>query len=373
MRAFVLAILVAVASANLAPLFKMENNIAGEYIVVLKDETLFDDDLKDELSRIPGINIRKHFEKVFKGFEAHMDGPGLMSVRERKDVKYVEEDSLVSFLEEAATWGLDRIDQRYLPLDGEVEFTGTGKGVSAYIIDTGIYPGNSAFQGRAEVGFDAIGDGEKGIDCNGHGTHCSGTIGSYPYGIAREATLYGVRVLDCFGSGSTSNVIAGCDFVAEKAEKPAVASMSLGGGASETMDQAIRGMHNAGVAVSVAAGNSDNDACLYSPAREPLAITVGATDIDDSRAYFSCFGKCVDIFAPGVDILSTYIGSRTATASLSGTSMACPHVTGAAVIALGNNMDLTPDELAKKLFDDATTDTITDPGQGSPNKLLYIP
>ncbi|XP_072045617.1 aqualysin-1-like [Amphiura filiformis] len=373
MRAFVFAVLLAVATADLAPLFKMENKIPGEYLVVMKEETLYDDFLKGELSKIPGINIQRHFEKVFKGFEAKMDAGGLLGVRERKDVKYVEEDSIVSFLEEAASWGLDRVDQRYLPLDGEFDITGTGEGANAYIIDTGIYPDNSYFERRAEVAFDAIGDGQDGLDCNGHGTHCAGTIGSNPYGIAREASLYGVRVLDCFGSGAYSDVVAGCDWVAENGKRPAVGSMSLGGGASESMDQAIRGMHNSGVAVAVAAGNSDADACLYSPAREPLAITVGATDIDDSRAYFSNYGTCVDIFAPGVNIVSTYIGSETATASLSGTSMACPHVAGGAAVALGNNNDLTPDELVTKLVEDATTDVITDPGLGSPNKLLYVP
>ncbi|XP_072046371.1 uncharacterized protein [Amphiura filiformis] len=379
MRLLLLAALVALSSANLAPLFEHEKKIDGEYIVVLKHDVDLDEFrnwVDNRFANEVRIHIKREFRKVFKGFEATMDQLALRELRSQDDVAFVEEDMIVEALEEAASWGLDRVDQRGLPLDGQANFPGTGAGVTAYIIDTGIYPGNQYFESRAEVAYDAIGDGEEGIDCNGHGTHCAGTIGSNPYGIARDASLRGVRVLGCFGSGSTSGVVAGMDWVAANHDGPSIASMSLGGGSSTAMNRAVEGMVGSGVAVSVAAGNDNNDACFYSPAGSPSAITVGATELQsdkqDVRASFSNYGECVDIFAPGKDILSTWIGSPDATNTISGTSMACPHVTGALCVLLGKYPNLNPENLEKKLIEVATKDVIADVGNGSPNELLYI-
>ncbi|XP_072050801.1 extracellular serine proteinase-like [Amphiura filiformis] len=378
MRLLVLAVLVAVSSANLAPLFTHEKNIPGEYIVALKPDVDLDEFrswVDNRFANEAGIHIKREFRKVFQGFEAAMDRLALREIRSQDNVAFVEEDMIVETFANAETWGLDRVDQRGLPLDGDANFPGTGAGVTAYIIDTGIYPDNQYFESRAAVAFDAIDDGEEGIDCNGHGTHCAGTVGSNPYGIARGASLRGVRVLSCTGSGSLSGVLAGMDWVAANHDGPSIASMSIGGGSSTSVNRAVKGMVTSGVAVSAAAGNSNSNACYYSPAGAPEAIAVGATelqtDTQDGRAYFSNYGECVDIFAPGVDILSTGIGSRE-TYTTSGTSMACPHVTGALCVLLGNDNTLTPEQLETKLMDMATSDVIDDVGNGSPNKLLYI-
>ncbi|XP_072177668.1 extracellular serine proteinase-like [Diadema setosum] len=290
-----------------------------------------------------------------------------------EEVSYIEENGLVKSNFVPGSWGIDRVDQRYLPLDGQAEFTGDGSGVSVYVLDTGIYPDNIYFAGRAQVGYDAVGGGQHGIDCDGHGTHCAGTVGANSYGIAHGAALYGVRVLNCLGSGTNAQVIDGVDWVAANAIKPAVASMSLGGGVSNALDAAVASLVNTGVPVSVSAGNNDADACDASPARSPRAITVGATDSGDKRGSFSAYGTCVDIFAPGVDITSTWYTGVSAINTISGTSMACPHVTGALAIALGNDGSLTPEELRTKIIDDSTKNVVEDPEEGSPNRLLYIP
>ncbi|XP_038073070.1 extracellular serine proteinase-like [Patiria miniata] len=250
---------------------------------------------------------------------------------------------------------------------------GNGVGVNAYIIDTGIYPDNKFFSERAFVAYDNVGDGKEGIDCNGHGTHCAGTIGGEVFGIAREASLYGVRVLDCAGSGSTSSILDGMDFVAKNAKHPAVASMSLRSPQSEAMEEAVRRMNDADVTVSVSAGNSAGDACNQSPASAKEAITVGATDIEDQRASFSNYGKCVDLFAPGVDIPSLWMGGDFEVNTISGTSMSCPHVSGAAVIARSNDPTLEAAEVKAKILKDATPDVVKNPGPESPNLMLYIP
>jgi len=371
MRLLLLAALIVVSTASLAPLFKHDENIEGEYIVVMKHDGNLED-IKSDFENDNGMQIQREFRKVFKGFQAHISKLALRSVRLRSDVEYVEEDMVVKALTKAATWGLDRIDQRNLPLDDLANFPGDGKGTNAYIIDTGIFPSNSYFEARASVHFDAINPDGDGIDCNGHGTHCAGTVGSNPYGVARKAKLHGVRVLGCTGYGSNSAVIAGIEYVANNHEKPAIASLSIGSYRSSATDNAIKGLVNSGVPASVAAGNSNSNACNFSPAGAPEAITVGATQDDDNRAYFSNYGECVDIFAPGVDVKSTWIGSDTATNTKSGTSMACPHVTGAACILLGNNPNLTPEELKAQLLSSASDNKISDPGYGSPNKLLYI-
>ncbi|XP_033125515.1 aqualysin-1-like [Anneissia japonica] len=237
-------------------------------------------------------------------------------------------------------------------------------GAHVYIIDTGINPNHVDFGQRATQDY-----GKE--DCNGHGTHCAGTIGSATYGIATGAMLHGVTVLGCSGAGSVSDIIAGCEYVVINGERPAVASLSLGGGPSSAFDDAIRGMINVNITVSVAAGNDNSDACNYSPARVTEAITVGATENTDVRSYFSNYGECVNIFAPGTDITSTWYKNKRATNTLSGTSMACPHVAGIAALHLANDPSMTPKEVANKIYNDATPDIILDPGQGSNNRLVY--
>lgn len=368
-----LAVLVVVASGAFAPLRTAKERIAGRYIVGLKDDV----DVDMIADRLQGIfrsgklqaRIFKRIRHVMKGLTVELNEKALELVRSLDFVDFVEEDGIVRS-QALGSWGLDRINQRDLPLDDSYSPSTDGSGVSVYVIDTGIIPTHVDFGGRATAAYDAIGG--DGTDCNGHGTHCAGTVGSDTYGVAKNARLYGVRVLSCLGSGSFSGIIDGMDWVAVNAQFPAVASMSLGGGASLSVDLAVRNLVQAGVTVSVASGNSNADACNYSPARARDAISVGATDSSDSRASFSNYGSCVDIFAPGVDITSTWIGrSNTATSTISGTSMACPHVSGVAALILGQNPSLQPDEVMAQLLADATSGRISNKGILSPNLLLY--
>ncbi len=270
-----------------------------------------------------------------------------------------------------AMWGLDRLDSRTLPLDTQFTPASTGSGVKAYIVDTGVLTSHSEFTGRTVTGYSAIGGTPQ--DCHGHGTHVAGTVAGTTYGVAKLATVVPVRVLDCSGSGSTAGVVDGINWAIgdHAAGTPAVMNMSLGGGASKTMDDAVAAAVADGITVVVAAGNSTDDACYYSPAREASAITVAASDQSDNIAYFSNFGSCVDIFGPGVTILSAGITSDTAAATMSGTSMAAPHVAGVAAVYLGLNTSAQPSQVASALTASASVDRITGPN-GSPNKLAYV-
>jgi hypothetical protein len=272
----------------------------------------------------------------------------------------------------AASWGLDRIDQRALPLDGNVTRRQTGLGVTTYIIDTGVYAGHSEFIGRVATGFSAVSDGNGTEDCQGHGTHVAGTVAGSTYGVAPQATVVPVRVLDCSGSGSTAGVIAGIDWMIahHTAGTPAVANLSLGGGYSPAMNAAVARAVADGIVMAVAAGNENADACGVSPASEASAVTVGATEASDARAYYSNYGSCVDIFAPGSSIVSAGTSSPTARRSLSGTSMATPHVAGAAALLLEVTPALTPAAVASALSISATPNVVTDP-VGTANLLLY--
>jgi subtilisin family serine protease len=341
--------------------------IEGSYVVVLKEGA----DPRS-VAAVAKVDPRHVYTAALTGFAAELNAGQLNALSNNPNVDYIEQDARVqaTATQSNATWGLDRSDQRALPLNGTYTYTPTGAGVNVYIIDTGIRFAHADFGGRAVSGYDAV-DGGSADDCNGHGTHVAGTVGGSTYGVAKGATLYGIRVLDCAGSGTNSGVIAGMDWVAQNHVKPAAANMSLGGGASQATDDAIQRMVNAGVTVVVAAGNENQNACNTSPARAAAAITVGATTNTDARASFSNYGSCLDIFAPGNNITSAWHTGNTATNTISGTSMAAPHVAGVAALYLQGTPSATPATVTNALITTATTGKVTSLGTGSPNKLLF--
>jgi subtilisin family serine protease len=286
-------------------------------------------------------------------------------------VQYVEQDATVDLAATSTvSWGLDRLDQRALPLSKSYAAR-SAAGVTAYVLDSGIRTTHQEFGGRARSGWDFVDDDAVADDCNGHGTHVAGTIGGATLGVARDVKLVAVRVLDCKGTGSYAQIIAGIDWVTAHAAKPAVANMSLGGTTSKALDDAVNRSIAKGITYAVAAGNDHRNACKQSPADTPNAITVGATDNTDTRASFSNSGSCLDIFAPGVRIESASNAGNTATKVMSGTSMASPHVAGAAALVLGAHPDWTPAQVRNELVGKAGAGLVHNPGSGSPNKLLF--
>ena len=354
-----------------------DKRIANQYIVVLKDDVADVDGEAVRLSRDFGgdRNGGQTYHRALKGFSVRMSEQQAARLADDPRVAFVEEDGVVNMVttQTGATWGLDRIDQRDLPLDGNYNFNATGSGVKAYIIDTGIRATHTQIAGRVISGFTAINDGLGTNDGNGHGTHVSGTVGGSTYGVAKNVTLVAVRVLDSSGSGTNSGVIAGVDFVTSdhQAGQPAVANMSLGGGISSALDTAVTNSINDGVTYAIAAGNDNLDACNTSPARVASAITVGATTTTDARSSFSNFGTCLDIFAPGSGITSSWNTSDTATNTISGTSMATPHVTGVAALFLETNPTASPATVTAAIVNNSTPNKVTSAGTGSPNRLLF--
>jgi subtilisin family serine protease len=349
--------------------------IPGRYIVVL-DKATSNQAARStrDLARAHGARIHYEYRHALLGFSATLTPRALEALRISPNVTYIEADrvAFAGATQSPVTWGLDRIDQRNLPLSNSYTYSFTGSGVKAYIIDTGIRFSHNDFGGRAISGYDAI-DGGSADDCNGHGTHVAGTVGSATYGVAKSVTLVAVRVLNCQGSGSYAQVIAGVDWVTGNhgAGQPATANMSLGGPPSSALDNAVNNSINDGVTYSIAAGNSNANACNYSPARVAAAITVGATTSSDARSSFSNYGTCLDIFAPGSNITSTWHTSDSATNTISGTSMAAPHVAGVAALYLQQNPSATPSSVRNAIVSSATSGVLTNIGSGSPNLLLY--
>ncbi len=349
----------------------------GRTDVIVRLTTGSDPDAEARGAERDGARTKHVYRNVFPGFAANVPEQAMQGLRRNPRVESIEADGVVTASETQSPveWGLDRIDQRPLPVDGSYRYPGDGAGVSAYVIDTGISPGHVDFGGRVRSGYTAINDGKGTVDCKGHGTHVAGTLAGATYGVAKSAVPVAVRVLDCLGSGPTSGVIAGVDWVAgdHSGGAPAVANMSLGGPASDSLDTAVAALIKDGVTVATAAGNNNGaNACSYSPARVASGLTVAATDRTDARAGFSNIGTCVDLFAPGVGILSDWYTSSTATATLNGTSMAAPHVAGAAAVLLSQQSTLSPATVGSRLLNATTTGVVTTAGTGSPNRLLFV-
>lgn len=341
--------------------------IPGEYIVAFEGSSARADDL---VARFDG-RVETRLDSI-DAVAVHMDAADAERLAADPSVHYVEQNTLVTT---AATqlnppsWGQDRVDQRALPLDASYTYTNAGAGVHAYIIDTGIWLDHPDFAGRLDPGYSAVVPGGSARDCHGHGTHVAGTVGGALQGIAKQVQLVPVQVFNCTGAADAVTVIGGVEWVTANAVKPAVATMSLGGSASQAIDTAVEASINSGVSYAIAAGNGNADACTYSPARVGAALTVAASDVNDVRWSSSNFGSCVDLFAPGVNVRSDFIFN--VTARLTGTSIATPHVAGVAAIYLSANPTATPAAVASALIGNATAGVVTDPA-GSPNRLLYM-
>ena len=366
------------APASATPLLESRaaSTIPDQYVVMFAPHVADAATLARELVSVHRGELGFVYTHAIRGFSARLNATAAAALARNPNVAIVEPDQVMTAYTTQVnpTWGLDRIDQRALPLSASYSYDFTGAGVRAYIIDTGLRFSHGDFGGRAVSGYDAV-DGGTADDCHGHGTHVAGTVGGATYGVAKAVSLIGVRVLDCNGSGTLSGVVAGVDWVTGNHVKPAVANMSLGGSASSTIDAAVRNSIAAGVTYAIAAGNGDffgfqADACNYSPARVAEAMTIGATDNTDRKASWSNYGSCVDWFAPGVGITSAWSTGDAATNTISGTSMATPHVAGAAALYLQNHPAATPQQVRDALYAMTTKGIVTSSSTAS-NHLLY--
>lgn len=364
------------SNSDVAPLMSSGANIVeNQYIVVLEDDAPARAVTSVAATvTAAGGEVLREYTHAIDGLAVMLPGNALTAVRNDPNVAFVETDATVSIntTQSPATWGIDRTDQRNLPLDNAYTYNATGAGVTAFVIDTGIRNSHTEFGGRAVSGFDAIGDGQGTNDCNGHGTHVSGTIGGATYGIAKNVTLVAVRVLDCGGSGTIAGVIAGVDWVTGVHSGPSVANMSLGGGYSPALNASVDGSISSGVTYAVAAGNSYGaDACGSSPSGVPAAITVGSSTRDDVVSDFSNLGPCLDIFGPGSNITSAWPSSDTDTNTISGTSMATPHVAGVAALYLEWNPAAGPGQVASDLSANGTGGVLAGVPGDTVNLLLF--
>ena len=367
----------------LAPLYTGGSNVvAGDYIVVL-DATSSSDRIAAvaDAAAAAGATIGHTYASAIKGFSATLPAGALAVVRAASGVSYVESDRIASLDDEVVsidggsqpnpTWGIDRVDQRNLPLNQKYVWKKSGDGVTAYVIDTGVRFSHNEFQGRAVSGPDFYDDDDDSSDCHGHGTHVSGTVGGKTYGVAKDVSIVGIRTISCGGSGVVSDSIAGVDWVTANAEGRSVMNMSLHFGYVQSLNDAIERAFEEDILFAAAAANDNQDACNDSPSSEPTALTVAASTISDQEASFSNHGPCVDLYAPGVDVTSAWYTSDSATAVLSGTSMASPHVAGGVSLALEKKPGASAQAITKFVLKNTTKNKISNPGPGTPNKLLF--
>ena len=351
--------------------------VQNDYIVTFRDDEADPGGQANGLVKAHGGSLKHVYRYALKGFAvANLPDAAVAALQRNPRVARIERDGIVTIdgtQTPTPSWGLDRIDQRSVPLDNSYTYANDGSGVTAYIIDTGINSGSSDFTGHLGTGADFV-DANPPDDCHGHGTHVAGTVGGTKYGVAKKVTIVAVRVLDCQGNGTDADVIAGIDWVTGQHQpgQLAVANMSLGGGFLQSLNDAVQRATNDGIVMAVAAGNSTANACNYSPSSAASAITVGATTSSNGLAFYSNSGSCVDILAPGSSITCDWIGSATATNTISGTSMASPHVAGAAALYLSANPGATVTDVTNALVTNATANAISGVPAGTPNKLLYV-